>query len=69
MSAPTKPLIPVAAENLAHAWQGRAQRAVADLQAAQQAPALFKPEWSDRALAELRRAQQQLNYWLGIGHG
>ena len=39
------------------------------LRAAMKAPVLFKPEWTERAVADLKRAQQQLNYWLGIGHG
>ena len=63
------PQIPVAAENLAHAWQTRGQRATADLDAARRAPALFKPEWTERARAELQTAQRNLTYWLGIGHG
>lgn len=69
MSKQTPPQIPVAAENLAHAWQARGQRAITDLNAAQQAPGLFKPEWTDRALAELQQAKRHLTYWLGIGHG
>lgn len=69
MSEQTPPQIPVAAENLALAWQARGQRAIADLTAAQQAPGLFKPEWTERAHAELQTAQRNLTYWLGIGHG
>lgn len=57
------------AENLAAEWYARARRAEADLRAAMKAPVLFKPEWTERAVADLKRAQSQLNYWLGIGHG
>ena len=56
-------------ENLAAAWAERRRAARADLVYAQTAPALFKPEWTERAVAEFSHAHAQVGYWLGIGHG
>jgi hypothetical protein len=53
--------------NIAEAWMQRAQAAVRDFQYAQQAPALFKPGWSERAAADYAAAQQQAAYWMEVG--
>lgn len=58
-----------AAENLAAAWSARRNAARRDLMAAQAAPALFKPEWTERAVREFNEAKARVGYWLGVGHG
>lgn len=58
---------PKLTEGLAAAWADRGRRALSDLEYAQKAPALFKPEWSKRAKTELITARQNIAYWLAIG--
>ena len=52
-----------AASNLTESWLARARRAEADLDAAAAAPALFTPEWTERALAEFNEAMAWARYW------
>jgi hypothetical protein len=47
-----------AEETLMFGHRDRAKRAVAELNAAAQAPALFKPEWTERAQADLEAARR-----------
>lgn len=51
------------AENMLLAHRDRGQRAVAELEAAAKAPGLFKPEWSERASEDLRKAQAGMDLW------
>lgn len=50
-------------ENMLLAHRERGQRAVAELEAAAKAPALFKPEWAERASTDLRAAQTGMDLW------
>lgn len=50
-------------ENMYLAWQEKAERAFAEERAAVEAPALFKPEWSARASADLRKALAEMRRW------
>lgn len=52
-----------ASQNLAEAWLARARRARADYNAAQAAPALFKPEWIERAESDFAHAMGQAAFW------
>ena len=45
-------------QSLGEAHQQRAQRAVDELEAAASAPALFKPEFVERATEDLRKARE-----------
>jgi hypothetical protein len=58
-----RPAGPDLAENMLLAQRDRAQRALRDLEYAQQAPALFKPEWTARAAAELEAARASARLW------
>jgi len=51
-------------EQLAVAWSRRRHAAAADLQAAATAPALFTPEWTERADRELADANTWMSFWL-----
>lgn len=51
-------------EQLAVAHAQRRSRAAADLQAAATAPALFTPEWTQRADRELADANTWMSFWL-----
>ena len=44
-------------------WADRRVRAVADLEAAREAPGLFKPEWTERAETEFDRANAECRRW------
>jgi hypothetical protein len=51
------------AENMELAHRDRGLRAVEELRAAQTAPALFKPEWTERAKADLEAAKNGMRMW------
>lgn len=56
-----------AAENLAAAWQERADRATAELGHANTGWALFTPQRISDVLTERTTALRQVAYWRGIG--
>jgi hypothetical protein len=49
--------------NMVEAHAAAGERAIADLKAAETAPALFKPEWTERAQADLDRAREGMRVW------
>lgn len=51
------------ASEMAAAWNECRLKATDDLLAAAMAPALFKPEWSERALVEIGRARGEIVRW------
>lgn len=53
--------------NLCEAWKARAADALRDAAYAEAAPALFKPEWKERAAIEYRDAVTKAAYWRGVG--
>ena len=56
--------------NLAMAWEDRADKNTAILDAARRAPALFRPEYVERLADETYRARGMSRYWLasaGVG--
>jgi hypothetical protein len=50
-------------ENMLFAHRDRGKRALAELEAAAKAPALFKPEWSERASRDLDAARAGADLW------
>jgi hypothetical protein len=54
-------------EHMIAAQRERLERARNDLFLADQAPALFKPEWTERAQQEATDAYYGMQYWQGIG--
>lgn len=54
-------------EHMIAAQRERLERARMDLIYADQAPALFKPEWTERAQAEAEDAYYAMQYWQGVG--
>ena len=53
--------------NLCEAWKARAADALRDAAYAETAPALFKPEWTERAALEYGEAVTKAAYWRGVG--
>jgi len=52
------------AHSLAIAWADKAGKVADTLDHAAKAPALFKPEYVDELILELRAASAWRNYWL-----
>lgn len=58
-----------ATDNLIAAWAQKCQEAQRELALAAVYPALFKPEWVERAAREHAGADRQIDYWTRIGGG
>jgi hypothetical protein len=56
-------MTPILAVNMADAHAQAGERALMDLRAAKVAPALFKPEWTERAAADYAAAERGMGVW------